>query len=839
MIRLFLTAILSFGTTTLMANEPINVNDYEEPDVSATIDVEAWSKLDNQLYASWVSKNVHYAKHDVPSIRLRQDTVAYAWRGERLGMQALLFSPTGTDSLTLELTDMTDAGGHSVKAEGSTARFVNYVLTDNYKACGNHPTNLTPYLVPDVIDQARPSIIAARSVRPVWVTVEVPRDIAAGEYSMNLKVVNKKTQKAIDKLTLRVNVQNRILPEAHEQKFHLDFWQQPYAVSRYYGVKKWSEEHFEALRPYAKMLARAGQKVVSAILFYEPWGAQSNDKFDAMIRTTKKTDGTWAFDYTVFDKWVTFMAENGIDSQINCFSMVPWDMTFVYYDEAKGADVSLVTTTSSAEYKALWTAYLKDFAAHLREKGWFEKTCIAMDERGLQNMQDAYRVAQEAVPGIKMALAGNYHTELAGKLHDYCVALNQSFTKSERDARRKAGQPTTIYTSCADPQPNIFSNSAPYEATYIPLLAIANGFDGFLHWSWMNWTDDPLRDTRFRMFAPGDTYVVYPGARSSVRFERLIEGIEAAEKYRILSAEYAANGNAEAKSELDEALAALADYFPTTGTRTSHRIDYFESLLNGAPKPSIEPESAYCTVGLEDNKRDEAIAKRWIKQLTTTGASVNVKYTASKASATGYVEVQDTLLVVPGQTIKLRTTSNTDSDGLQYCRLGIFADWNGDRSFYSAPNEQIAIVGSAKASNSDVENVNKSFTVPADATFGESRLRLCYNDAWKPEPDACGLMYKGFALDIPMLIVDDKTVGVKMHQWNATDGNGALKFRRSGDELTFDEPFLLTVYDMRGVLLDSTPLTTQYSVANYMPGEFIICARRTNGIRKTAKLIKR
>ena len=152
-------------------------------------------------------------------------------------------------------------------------------------------------------------------------------------------------------------------------------------VSRYEGVKNWSTAHFEALRPYMKMLARAGQKVATAILFYEPWGEQSNDKFEPMVETTLREDSTWAFDYTIFDQWITFLDSCGIKKQINCFSMVPWDMTFRYVDAKTGQYAYLKTTTRSADYQRLWTAFLKDFAAHLRQKGWFEKTCIAMDER--------------------------------------------------------------------------------------------------------------------------------------------------------------------------------------------------------------------------------------------------------------------------------------------------------------------------------------------------------------------------------------------------------------------------------------------------------------------------
>ena len=46
-----------------------------------------------------------------------------------------------------------------------------------------------------------------------------------------------------------------------------------------------------------------------------------------------------------------------------------------------------------------------------------------MYERVLDNMLDAYRVSQEAVPGIKMALAGTYHPELLDKLYDYCIVF--------------------------------------------------------------------------------------------------------------------------------------------------------------------------------------------------------------------------------------------------------------------------------------------------------------------------------------------------------------------------------------------------------------------------------
>lgn len=168
----------------------------------------------------------------------------------------------------------------------------------------------------------------------------------------------------------------------------------------------WSDKHLELLKPYAEYMARAGQKAVTTVLFYEPWGEQSNDKFEPMVETVRESDGTWSFDYTIFDRYVEFMAGQGIDKAIDCFTMVPWEMKFRYLDSVSGEYRFLDAPTSSSEYKELWTATLQSLAMHLREKGWFEKSYIFMDERGLDQMLDALAVANKAVPDFKRGLQG-------------------------------------------------------------------------------------------------------------------------------------------------------------------------------------------------------------------------------------------------------------------------------------------------------------------------------------------------------------------------------------------------------------------------------------------------
>ena len=70
-----------------------------------------------------------------------------------------------------------------------------------------------------------------------------------------------------------------------------------------------------------------------------------------------------------------------------------------------------------------------------------------------------------------------------------------------------------------------------------------------------SWVEYPLVDSRFRTWGAGDTYSIYPGARSSIRFERLVEGLQDAEKIRLLREEFTHDGNTASLQKLEDALA--------------------------------------------------------------------------------------------------------------------------------------------------------------------------------------------------------------------------------------------------------------------------------------------
>lgn len=757
---LLLTVSLTLAASVSAQQDGVDSNfrgcDYTEPDDNSTANASKWNALNDKLYMTWASRDKHYKKREVPDVTQSTDMEVCVWRGERAGVEALLYSKNATAKLALKA----DVGSTDIICE---PRFMNYVLTDEKQGCGTNDKNTTTYLVPDIIDIETTKAIEARTVRPVWVTLEIPRDIDAGSYDVAVNVVNATDNSVAGTLNLKVTVCDRTLPKPEEQKFFLNFWQQPYAISRYYGVENWSQQHLDILRPYLKMMARAGQKAVSAILFYEPWGDQSNDKFEAMIRTVKKNDGTYTYDYTVFDKWVELNEECGITDEIHCFSMIPWDMTFVYYDENGNKHQTSKMQTGTTEYNNFWTAFLTAFASHLREKGWFDKTLMALDERSSGDVVNVYNL-MKALPSesqFKLSLAGAYQSNLVDKIYDYCLELPaHSFSSSELASRQAKGFRSTVYTCCSAIDPNIITNNNPADGAYLPVHAISGGYDGYLHWSWSNWTDNPLKDCRFKYWGGGDTYLIYPGNRSGVRFERVIEGVQLAEKVRILREAYTSSGDTKLLETLNNMVAkfqsGLVSSSVTSSTSSAGLVAALQKIVNtvSGNEGGGDDITEYCQVELASEQKDVAIAKRWLTTVTTSGAADDMSYSASSASENGYVLCEDRVNVYPGSSFRLHMVATTNDDDLQYCRLAVFADWDGDKIF--ATTEKIHTFGTQSTGTSGLLDHTITITVPSDAATGLTRIRLCYADAWGDEPDACGPLLKGFAFDIPVYVIDNK-----------------------------------------------------------------------------------
>lgn len=551
---------------------------YEEMQDPTNDTLSDWSNVPAGLQAAFISIDDRMPKSVAPEVPLDKRTLVTGWKGEKVSAQLLLWSAADITQVELEFDDFVSEGTN-LPASLAQARFVRYVMTDEFgPGCGRRkPENFAASLSADMLDNLACFNIEAKTVRPVWLTFSIPSDATAGSYKGNLKLYA--AGRSVENFEIQLDVVDQVLPEPSEWLYHLDLWQHPSAIARVHNVELWSDAHFEKMKPLMKMLADAGQKVITATLNKDPWNNQCYDAYADMIVWTKHKDQSWIFDYTVFDKWVQYMMDLGIDKMINCYSLLTWNNQLHYNDEEKGELVTVELKAQSKEYTELWSVFLKDFTRHLREKGWLEKTNIAMDERAPADMQAALKVLDDVAPELGVSLADNHKSYRDYPwIKDICVGVGNKVTKEEIAARREKGLITTYYVCCADRFPNMFTFSPPAESVYAAWHAVAADFDGFLRWAYNSWVENPLTDSRFRTWPAGDTYMVYPDARSSIRFERLVEGIQDVEKIRVLRKQYTEENSTESLAKLAHLEEAI-EYFNTLDPS-----DDWQDRLNAAKK---------------------------------------------------------------------------------------------------------------------------------------------------------------------------------------------------------------------------------------------------------------
>ncbi len=520
------------GQSTVPRVEPHPIAELEIP---AAADG-SWAALDGGAHASFVSTDDTFERHRPPGgVREQRSWSGVAWRGERIHAQVLVWSKLPLKQLRVAPAALTAAAAH-IPASAMSIRFVRYVLSELPKGSRKVSCDVIDqtavYSLPDLLEPAAAIDLPGSSVRPIWITLDVPRTAAPGAYSgtVQLRAENGVTLP----LRLDLAVSAGTVPAPADWHFRVDFWQNPWAVAHQHRVRPWSDAHLDILRRHLRVLADMGQTYVSAYITDSPWKDDTYIPDGSMVEWIRAPDGTFSFDYRIFDTYVELAMSCGIDDAICCFTLLPWNGRIRYLDRASGDYRWESWTTDSPQYERFWRTFLRDLRRHLVDRKWFDKTYLEVNERSLEDTLRAVKITRADSPDWKLTYAGGYHRELDAVIDDLCTLVETETPRAEIAARRARRQTSTFYVCCAPAFPNDFPFSPPAENVWMGWHAAALGLNGFLRWAWDSWPADPLRDARHFRFPAGDAFLVYPGPLSSVRMERLREGFVDFEKIRIV-----------------------------------------------------------------------------------------------------------------------------------------------------------------------------------------------------------------------------------------------------------------------------------------------------------------
>lgn len=511
-----------------------------EPDLGGTIE-DTNLQYTQERYSEIAAKNTD-------SVQLS------AWKNDKATSELVLYSKNCSLDNVCVTTGSLTSGENTIPAENVTATFIKSVKAYNggYLGYGSKDREVPAATAgnrsesSDVLYQQGGFVdLGWNSLQPVWVEFNIPKDAEAGTYTGTLTASADGIAEPLT-FTYTIEVADVTLPDAEEfsDTFDIELWQYPYSSAEYYGVTPFSEEHLALMESSMRKYKEIGGHAITTSIVEEAWNGQTYSKNDvhypSMIKWIKEEDGTFVYDYTDFEKWVTFCKGLGIGDKIVLYSIAPWHNSFAYWenDELKYQ----AYTAGSEEYTALWTDFLTDLVFYLEDKGWFDESYIGIDERGFSAA--AFDVVESVTnsQGESLKTAGAMDRfiekrDLAMRVDDLNIGDNAAadhpseFAELLKD-RTEAGLRTTLY-SCTEHKPGNFSLSAPAESYWSVVNAAKMGTSGFLRWAYDAWVEDPLRDATHNAFEPGDCFLIYPDekdaetpeSKSSVRLERMAEGI--------------------------------------------------------------------------------------------------------------------------------------------------------------------------------------------------------------------------------------------------------------------------------------------------------------------------
>ncbi|MBQ8529428.1 MAG: DUF4091 domain-containing protein [Clostridia bacterium] len=340
-----------------------------------------------------------------------------ALRGERLSLQILyafdkndrhrsppFYSPVLSGSL----------------AEYASLRSVKHLPVAKYEGERGERTSideslrLSPGLFPDLLEPiAGGSMlpICDRTLESLWVEIEIPEDMPAGEHKLSARfdlieeMVYRGTgePETVANTEIIIDVIPAKLPEQkliHTEWFHAD------CLASYYNVPVWSERHWEIIENFARVAVKNGINMLLTPVFTLPLDTRvGGERPTTQLVGIKKCGNRYTYNFKLLDRWVDMLDRVGIKYIEVSHLFTQWGAThapkiMATVDGEYKKIFGWETDAHGEEYKKFLRSFLKAFLNHMKKRG-DDKRCFfhISDEPGEKHIEN-YKKSKKIVDKI-------------------------------------------------------------------------------------------------------------------------------------------------------------------------------------------------------------------------------------------------------------------------------------------------------------------------------------------------------------------------------------------------------------------------------------------------------
>jgi hypothetical protein len=470
-----------------------------------------------------------------------------AARNEYESAQIMVRKTRGFRIQGVDFTDLTGAGGASIRAAELDYRFEEFEhLPANSTFAGSqpitNPVRKAPGDFPDALSNEPSMDVPANSTQPIRVRLHVPKATAPGTYRGTARL---RTDQGVSSVPVAVKVENVTVPDASKSSFTTDLWMLQYGalswdegagdtIELFYGYKRLSPQWWKLMGEFARSMRenRHNNLPVNVVQLLIGGGS------------SLKADGTYTFDWKLFDQFVSFFHDRGVVKQLEGFWMAgpnvrgnPYPQVEIIDRDAGGTAVRSYAAWDGAKSNNFIDQFVPALHKHLEAKGWADEWWMHVGDE--PNGADNLRMHAGLTKKYRSLWPG---VRLSDAVFDWggaqAVSPTQSFlipnemTINEHEdfyaAQRAAGKEVWLY-NCNIPTYsylNRFIDQPVWNQRSTMWYAYSRNLSGYLHWAFNSWQYQ-MADQEVR----GDGWIVKPDKKNNklkytLRLESLRDGLE-------------------------------------------------------------------------------------------------------------------------------------------------------------------------------------------------------------------------------------------------------------------------------------------------------------------------
>lgn len=465
------------------------------------------------------------------NLPVMHDTIkVFGIRSEIISGQCVLVSKKDLADVTVEAGTLKNQNtGEAFPATSVDWNFVGSVpLSINTpNQPGSVLSRIAPARYPEYLMAEDQINIQKGTYQPIWLTIKIPQNAEEGTY---IGIVKVKSLQGEQSLPLCLSIYPFTLPS--ERHLKVVEWYTTEEFERFHGIKeKYSEAWFSMLKTYAENMVAHRQNV---------FGVTMNS-----IEIRRLENGELEFDFSRFDQiaqvfWNTGKMDWLETGFLTKFGADAWFSTEISLNDIEVTDIGAGKRVSLAGEDVI-PYLLPAFESHLRQKGWLQKTLFHVkDEPSLHNAlawREMSRYIHKYAPDLKRidAIETTFlldDIEVAVPKLDALESWYESYSKWQQEGNELWFYTVGIYQGSFLPNKTI--DMPLIDSRILHWLNYRYDANGYLHWGWNQWDENPYKEIGMHM---GDAWHVYPvkeGVLNSLRWEQMRNGIQDYEYFRML-----------------------------------------------------------------------------------------------------------------------------------------------------------------------------------------------------------------------------------------------------------------------------------------------------------------